>query len=259
MLFRSYDLRSLKQAVIGGAPSSLPLIQQIERVFGCQAIVGYGLTETSPVVSLALPKDHMLGWDESARLVHQVRAGTELVGSQIRVINLDGQDVVPDDQEVGEIAVRSNVVMTGYYKDREATRRAIRDGWFFSGDLATLNSEGSVRIVDRSKDIIISGGENISSSEVENVLYSHPSVLECAVIGVPDETWGEVPIALVVCKPGVAATEADLINHVRPSLAHFKCPKAIYFRDSLPKGGTGKILKRDLREPFWQGRERRVN
>jgi len=255
----AYDLRSLKQAVIGGAPTSLPLIQQIERVFGCQAIVGYGLTETSPVVSLALPKDHMLGWDESARLAHQVRAGIEIVGSQIRVINLDGKDVVADDLEVGEIAVRSNVVMTGYYKDPEATSHAIRDGWFFSGDLATLNSERSVRIVDRGKDIIISGGENISSAEIENVLYSHPSVLECAVIGVPEETWGEVPIALVVCKPGMAATEADLINHVRPTLAHFKCPKAVYFRDSLPKGGTGKILKRQLREPFWQGKERRVN
>jgi fatty-acyl-CoA synthase len=175
------------------------------------------------------------------------------------VINLEGKDVVPNDQEVGEIAVRSNVVMTGYYKDPDATGRAIRDGWFYSGDLATLNSEGALRIVDRSKDIIISGGENISSAEVENALYSHPSVLECAVIGVPDENWGEVPVALVVCKAGMKATETELIAHVRRDLAHFKCPRAIHLRDSLPKGGTGKILKRQLREPFWQGKERRVN
>ena len=116
-----------------------------------------------------------------------------------------------------------------------------------------------MRIVDRSKDIIISGGENISSAEVENALYSHPAVLECAVIGVPDEQWGEVPVAMVVCKPGTQTTEAELIQHVRGQLAHFKCPKTIYFKEALPKGGTGKILKRELREPFWAGKERKVN
>jgi fatty-acyl-CoA synthase len=256
---KAYDLSSLNQAVIGGAPSPLSLIQRIEDVFGCQAIVGYGLTETSPVISLALPKDHMLGWDKPAKLAYQVRAGTEIIGSEIRVVDPDGKDAVPNDQEVGEIAVRSNVVMTGYYKDPEATSRAIRDGWFYSGDLSTLNAEKALRIVDRSKDIIISGGENISSAEVENALYSHPSVLECAVIGIPDENWGEVPVALVVCKAGMNLTAAELIAHVRCDLAHFKCPQAIHFRESLPKGGTGKILKRQLREPFWQGKERRVN
>jgi fatty-acyl-CoA synthase len=256
---RAYDLSSLRQVMIGGAPSSLSLIRQVEEGLGCQAIVGYGLTETSPVVSLALPKDHMLDWEKPARLVHQVRTGIEIIGSEIRVIDAEGRDVVPNDQEVGEIAIRSNVVMTGYYKDPDATSRAIRDGWFYSGDLATIDSEGSLRIVDRSKDIIISGGENISSAEVENALYSHPSVLECAVIGVPDETWGEVPVALVVCRAGREVTETELIAHIRGNLANFKCPKAIHFRDSLPKGGTGKILKRQLREPFWQGRKRRVN
>jgi len=256
---KTYDLSSLSQTIIGGAPSSLSLIQQVEEVFDCQAIAGYGLTETSPVISLALPKDHMLDWEKPAKLGHQVRAGVEIIGSQIRVINSDGKDVAPNDQEVGEIAVRSNVVMTGYYRDAEATGQAIRDGWFYSGDLATLNSERGLRIVDRGKDIIICGGENISSAEVENSLYSHPSVLECAVIGIPDEGWGEVPVALVVCKTGMSATEAELITHVRCRLAHFKCPQAIHFRESLPKGGTGKILKRQLREPFWQSKERRVN
>ena len=149
--------------------------------------------------------------------------------------------------------------MTNYYKDPEATQKAIRDGWFYSGDLATINQEGSLRIVDRSKDIIISGGENISSAEVENALYSHPAVFECAVIGVPDEKWGEVPVAMVVCKPDTQTTEAELIQHVRSQLARFKCPKTIYFKEALPKGGTGKILKRELREPFWADKEQKVN
>jgi len=255
----AYDLSSLKRAFIGGAPSSLALITRIEEAFGCQAIVGYGLTETSPVVSSGCLKDHMQSWDVSQRRDYQVRAGTEIIGTQIRVVNRQGEDVAPNDEEVGEIAIRSNVVMTNYYKDPEATQKAIRDGWFYSGDLATINQEGSLRIVDRSKDIIISGGENISSAEVENALYSHPAVFECAVIGVPDEKWGEVPVAMVVCKPDTQTTEAELIQHVRSQLARFKCPKTIYFKEALPKGGTGKILKRELREPFWADKEQKVN
>ncbi|PYV38674.1 MAG: O-succinylbenzoate--CoA ligase, partial [Acidobacteria bacterium] len=221
----AYDLSTLKQAFIGGAPSSLTLITRIEEAFGCRAIVGYGLTETSPVISYACPKDNMRDWQVSQRRAYQVRTGTEIIGTQIRVLNHKGEDVASNDEEVGEIAIRSNVVMTGYYKDPEATQKAIRDGWFYSGDLATINQEGCLRIVDRSKDIIISGGENISSAEVENALYSHPAVLECAVIGVPDEQWGEVPVAMVVCKPGTQTTEAELIQHVHGQLAHFKCPK----------------------------------
>ena len=211
------------------------------------------------MVSSGCLKDHMQSWDVSQRRDYQVRAGTEIIGTQIRVVNRQGEDVAPNDEEVGEIAIRSNVVMTNYYKDPEATQKAIRDGWFYSGDLATINQEGSLRIVDRSKDIIISGGENISSAEVENALYSHPAVFECAVIGVPDEKWGEVPVAMVVCRPDTQTTEAELIQHVRSQLARFKCPKTIYFKEALPKGGTGKILKRELREPFWADKEQKVN
>ncbi|MFN8005487.1 MAG: long-chain-fatty-acid--CoA ligase [Terriglobia bacterium] len=254
-----YDLSSLKMAFIGGAPAPLSLIQGVEDRLQCQAISGYGLTETSPVISIALPKDSMQKWERGQRLTFQTRAGRESLGAEIRVVNSEGQDVTPDDNEVGEIVVRSNVVMSEYLKDPRATSDALRDGWFHTGDLGTVDDEGTLRIVDRSKDIIISGGENISSAEVENVLYHHPAVLECAVIGIPEEQWGEVPMAFVVLKPGSTLSEAELKAFVRSHLAHFKCPHAISFRDGLPKGGTGKILKRELRRPYWEGREKQVN
>jgi fatty-acyl-CoA synthase len=159
---------------------------------------------------------------------------------------------------MGEIVVRGNLVMLGYYKDAEATRRAIRDGWFYTGDVAVIDGEGSILIVDRSKDIIISGGENISSQEVEAILYLHPAVYECAVIGVPHAKWGETPWAVVVLKPETQVTEAELMAHCRERLGHYKCPTGIDFCAELPKSGTGKILKRELREPFWAGHEKRV-
>ena len=254
-----YDLSSLQMAILGGAPASLTLIQGIEEKFKCQAIAGYGLTETSPVISLGLPSDTMKTGDPIRRLNAQARPGRETIVAEIRVVNSEGQEVAPNDEEIGEVIVRSNVVMSEYFKDPQATRDAIRDDWFYTGDLATVDSEGSLRIVDRSKDIIISGGENISSAEVENVIYSHPAVLECAIIGIPDDRWGELPIAIVVPKLETQLTEQEIIDFTRTRLAHFKCPKAVHFRESLPKGGTGKILKRELRQPFWEGREKRVN
>jgi fatty-acyl-CoA synthase len=254
-----YELSSLQMAIIGGAPASLTLFQGIEEKLKCQAIAGYGLTETSPVISLALPKDEMDRWDPIQRLNAQARAGRETIVSEIRVVNSEGQEVASNDEEIGEVVVRSNVVMNEYFKDPQATQDAIRGDWFYTGDLATVDCEGSLRIVDRSKDIIISGGENISSAEVENVIYSHPAVLECAVIGIPDELWGELPIALVVPKSGTQLTEREIIEFTRSRIAHFKCPKTVYLKESLPKGGTGKILKRELRRPFWEGREKRVN
>ena len=254
-----YDLSSLQMAIIGGAPASLTLIQGIEEKFKCLAIAGYGLTETSPVISLALPTAPMQTWDPVRRLNVQTRAGRETIVAEIRVVNSKGQEVAPNDEEIGEVVVRSNVVMNEYFKDPQATRDAIRDDWFYTGDLATVDNEGSLRIVDRSKDIIISGGENISSAEVENVLYSHPAVLECAVIGIPDDLWGELPVAFVVPKPGLQLNGQEIIEFTRSRIAHFKCPKAVHLRESLPKGGTGKILKGELRQPFWEGREKRVN
>jgi len=148
--------------------------------------------------------------------------------------------------------------MDGYYKDPEATAATIRDGWLYTGDMAVIDDQGYVLIKDRSKDIIIRGGENISSVEVENAILSHPAVLECAVVAVPDKALGEAPVALVVLKPEQTATAAEIRNHVKERLARFKVPRDVHFRESLPKGGTGKVLKTELREPFWKGHDARV-
>jgi fatty-acyl-CoA synthase len=175
------------------------------------------------------------------------------------VVDADGRDVKPDGKQIGEIVVHSNVVMEGYYKDPEATRAAIRNQWFHTGDMAVADEEGYVTIVDRSKDIIISGGENISSVEIENCLYANPKVFEAAVVAVPDDQWGEVPKAFVVLKPEQKVTEEELLAYCKANLAGFMVPKSVEFRDALPKGGTGKILKSTLREPYWKGMEKHVH
>jgi fatty-acyl-CoA synthase len=254
-----YDLSSLRLALVGGAPSSPKLIKSIEEGLGCEVFVGYGLTETSPVLTTARPKAHLAGEGPERRLERRSKTGYPIVGVEVRVVDPHGRDVPADGQAVGEIVARSNVVMEGYYKDPEATASAVRDGWFRTGDMATIDEEGYVLIVDRAKDIIISGGENISSVEVENALFGHPAVFEVAVIAVPDEQWGEVPKALVVLKPGAQATEAELIAYCRERLAHFKVPKSVEFFEALPKGGTGKILKSELREKYWVGQAKRVH
>jgi fatty-acyl-CoA synthase len=254
------DLSSLQEAIVGGAPSSPTLIAAIERELGCTAIVGYGLSETTPVIALARPRVHLTA-REPAEMADRRKAmtGYAITGAALRVVDNDGNDVRPDGEQIGEIVVRSNVVMEGYYKDPEATAEKISGGWFRTGDMATIDAEGYILIKDRAKDIIISGGENISSVEIENALVSHAAVLECAVVAAPDEQWGEVPVAIVVLKEGAAATEGELREHVRSQLAGFKVPRRVELREALPKGGTGKILKGELREPFWEGREKRVN
>jgi fatty-acyl-CoA synthase len=254
------NLSSLKEAIIGGAPASPTLVQAIERELGCTAIVGYGLSETTPVISLARPRVHLSAGEPADRMAaRKAMTGYALPGTRLRVVDGDARDVRADGEQIGEIVVRSNVVMDGYYRDPEATAEKIRDGWFHTGDMATIDGEGYILIKDRSKDIIIRGGENISSVEIENAIVSHPAVMECAVVAAPDDRWGEVPVALVVLKDGASVTAEELQAHVREQLAGFKVPAVVEFREALPKGGTGKILKGDLREPFWTGREKRVN
>ncbi len=255
-----YDLSSLREISVGGAPSSPTLIATLEKRLGCQVFSGYGLTETCPVLTIARPTDTLLQREsDEQRLLRQATTGLPIPGVDLRVVDNEGRDVPADNQTVGEIIVRSNVVMDGYFRDPEATAEAIVDGWFHTGDMAVIDSEGYVTIVDRKKDIIISGGENISSVEVEKVLSAHPAVYECAVVAVPDPQWGEVPKAFVALKENQSVTAEELIAHCRAHLGGFKVPKSIEFRSELPKGGTGKILKNELREPYWQGLAKRVH
>lgn len=245
---------------MGGAPTNTSLVRQVEeKIPGCIAMGGYGLTETSPVITQARLKAHLVNEPEETKLRHKATAGYTFAGAEIRVVNAEGRDVKPDGQEAGEVIVRGDVVMAGYWNQPDATAQAIRDDWLYTGDLATIDEEGYILIVDRAKDMILSGGENIASAEIERILYAHPAVLECAVIAVPDDTWGEVGKALITLKPGQRVTEREILDHCRRHLAGFKVPESVEFVDQLPKGGTGKILKKVLREKYWAGHERRVH
>jgi len=258
--FAKYDLSSVREVMIGGAPTNTALIQQVEeKIPGCVAKGGYGLTETSPVLTIAHIKAHLAEESEGTNVRRKATAGYALAGSEVRVVDPHGSDVKRDGFEVGEVIVRGDVVMAGYWKQPEETRRYIRDDWFYTGDLATIDEEGYVLIVDRAKDMVLSGGENIGTAEIERVIYQHPDVLECAVIAVPDEKWGEVPKALVTLREGSCPSEHEILDHCGKHLGGFKVPKSVDFMESLPKGGTGKILKKLLREKNWAGRECRVH
>ncbi|GIX48517.1 MAG: fatty-acid--CoA ligase [Candidatus Tectimicrobiota bacterium] len=252
-----YDLSSLRRICYGASPMPVELLRRAAKVFGCPFIQLYGLTETSPLLTMMHPK-YLAFEGEEAKVRRLASCGRAVPGVEVRVVNARMEDVQPG--EVGEIVARGPNVMRGYWNKPEETAAAFRDGWFCTGDLATVDAEQFIFIVDRKKDMIITGGENVYSTEVENVLYQHPAVLEAAVIGVPDERWGEAVLALVVLKPGMAATEAELIAHCRERIAHYKCPRRVEFRsEPFPKSGSGKILKTVLREPYWQGHERRVH
>ena len=230
--------------------SSPTLIREVEEAFGCECVSGYGLTETSPTLSLSLMKAG-LEWAGEERYVGQAMTGYPVPGVEMRIVDANDRDVPADGQSIGEIVVRGDGVMEGYWRQPEATAEVLRGGWFHTGDMATLNEDGYFLIVDRKKDIIVSGGENISSLELEKAILAHPAILEAGVIPVPDEKWGEVPKALVVLKPNATSTESELIDFCRTRLAHYKCPRSFEFVDSLPKTGTGKILKKDIRKKYW--------
>jgi fatty-acyl-CoA synthase len=246
-----YDLRSLKRVTIGGAASSPTLVREVEEKLGCTCFSGYGLTETSPVLTIS-PMKPGLNWTGDDRFVRQASTGYAVPGVEIRVVDAKGNDVPRDGQSVGEIISRGDGIMLGYWGRPEDSAAALRGGWFHTGDMATWNDQGYVLIVDRIKDIIVTGGENVSSLEVEKALNAHPAVLELAVIPVRDSRWGEVPKALVVLKPGAKASEDELVEFCRSRLSHYKCPRSIEFLDALPKTGTGKILKRELRKKYAQ-------
>ncbi len=249
----NYDLSSLERITIGGAASSPALVRMVEGAFDCTCIAGYGLTETAPVLTLAMIKEGMECEGEE-RIARQAMTGYAIPGVEVRVVDDNGNDVPRDGKAMGEILARGDNIMEGYWKDPEATEQAFRGGWFHTGDMAVLNPDNCVQIVDRKKEIIVSGGENISSLEVEKIMLEHTGVYEVAVIPVPDKKWGEVPKALVVLKPDAKTGEEELIEFVRDRLAGYKVPKSVEFRDSLPRGGTGKILKKELRKKYWPER-----
>ena len=247
---QNYDLSSLEWISIGGAASSSTLVREVETKLGCTCFAGYGLTETCPVLSTAKPRSQEQ-FDGEQRFVAQAMTGYAIPGVELRVVDFEDNDVPRDGKSMGEIIARSDGVMQGYWRQAAATADAMRGGWFHTGDMATIDKDGRILIVDRRKDIIVSGGENISSLEVEKALLAHPGVYEAAVIPVPDEKWGEVPKGLVVTKPGSILTQAELLEFCRSRIAHFKCPRSIEFVETLPKTATGKILKKGLRKKYW--------
>jgi fatty-acyl-CoA synthase len=231
-----------------GAPPAAATIELVERDLGWELTHVYGLTETAPLITFCepLPEHQTLSGSELAKI--KSRQGIELVSSgELRIVDEEGNEVPHDGETLGEITVRGNVVMKGYYNDRQSTDAAIKNGWFYSGDAAVVHPDGYMEIRDRFKDVIISGGENISSVEVEGCLLHHPAVLEVAVVGMPHEKWGEAPHAFVILQDGASVTEEELKLHVRGNLAHFKTPKWVSMVDELPKTATGKVQKFVLR------------
>ena len=240
---------------VAGAPPPAAFIERLETELGWDFIQIYGLTETAPFLTSSQPDFATATQDYQRRS----RAGIPGIGVDLKVVDENDNPVPKDGVSVGEICARSNVVFKGYWEQPDETAKAIYNGYFHTGDLAVWDELNNIHIVDRKKDVIISGGENISSPEIEDVLYKHPAVLECAVIGVPHEKWGETPKALVVLREGASATDAELIQFCRDAMAHFKCPTSVDFLDELPRTATGKLQKFRLRKSYWEGVDRSVS
>ncbi len=242
-----HDYSSIRLLLSGGAPMPPELARKVMEVFRCEYIQTYGLTETSPYLTISKPKSYMeLTKEEEIAL--RSRTGREMMGVMLKVVREDGTEVAWNDREVGEVVVKGPTVTPGYWNLPDETKEAFRDGWFHTGDLAVVNEHGYINIVDRKKDMIITGGENVYSTEVEHVIYMHPGVFEVAVVGVPDEKWGEAVKAVVVAKPGFKLTEEEIIAFCKKHLAGYKVPKSVDFVDELPKTGSGKIAKRKIRD-----------
>jgi acyl-CoA synthetase (AMP-forming)/AMP-acid ligase II len=246
------DLSSLRQIDYGASPIALDLLRQAMAVFKCAFAQVYGLTETTGVVTYLASEDHDPAGSQRMR-----SCGKPTRAAEIKVVDAEGNEQRVG--EVGEIVVRSAQNIKGYWNLAEATASLLRDGWLHTGDAGFFDGDGYLYLYDRVKDMIVSGGENIYPAEVESALYGHPSVADVAVIGVPDDRWGEAVKAIVVLQPGQTATEAELIAFCRERIAHYKAPKSVDFADTLPRNPSGKLLKRVLRAPYWAGRDRQVN
>jgi fatty-acyl-CoA synthase len=247
---RRRDLGSLRVILSGGAPIAPELVRRIVERLGCDYIQTYGMTETSPYLTVSILAPHLEALPFEERLRIKARTGRPFGGVELKVVDDAGEAVPCDDRAVGEIWVRGPTVTPGYWNRPDATAAAFADGWLKTGDLATIDAEGYVNIVDRKKDMIITGGENVYSTEVENALYEHPAVLEAAAFGLKDATWGEIVAAAIVLAPGRPADAAEISTHCRARLAGFKIPRRVFFLDALPKTGSGKISKKELRGMF---------
>lgn len=254
-----FDYRSLRVLLSGGAPIAPEVVRKIVETFKCDYIQTYGMTETSPYLTLSILKEHLKKLSNEDQLRFKSKTGKEFIGVALKVVNDRGEEVKQDEKEVGEIIVKGDIVTEGYWKLPEETKKSIKNGWLYTGDMAVIDEEGYVTIVDRKKDMILTGGENVYSTEVENTLYIHPAILECAVVGVPDQKWGEAVKGIVVLKPGQKATEQEIIQFCKEKMAHYKAPKSIDFIEALPRTGSGKIHKKGLRDKYWEGYEKKVH
>ncbi|MBI5118872.1 fatty acid--CoA ligase [Candidatus Poribacteria bacterium] len=250
------DFSHLRAIIYGASPMPVEVLRKAIEVFKCDFVQGYGQTESSAVLCVLRSEDHVVGGtpEQTKRLGS---AGREVFGTEVRVVDENGNDVKPG--QIGEVIGRGHNVMKGYWKMPEATADTLRGGWLHTGDLATVDEAGYVYMLDRIKDMIISGGENIYSREVEEALYMHPAVADAAVIGVPSEQWGETVKAFVVLREGQKATEQEIMDFTRQYLAGYKRPRSVEFIDSLPRNLSGKVLKKVLREPYWKGHQKAVH
>ncbi len=251
-----HDLSSLQYLVYGASPMPEAVIRRaLEVLPKANFIQAYGQSEASPVLTLIPHKYHCFSGPFAGRLKS---AGRAVIGCEVAVLDEEDREVPRG--TVGEVCARGNIVMQGYWNQPELTAQTLRNGWLHTGDGGYMDEEGFLFIVDRVKDMIITGGENVYSAEVEEALYGHAAVAECAVIGIPDPQWGERVHAVVRCKPNSAATEDELIAHCRALIANYKLPRSVSFStDPLPLSGAGKILKTELRKPFWAGQDRQVS
>ena len=258
-LLQYYDeqhpkMQQAVRVVIAGSAPPPAFITRVEEELGWEFIQVYGMTESSPLSLISTIRSHLTELPKEQQTKLKAKTGFSMIGSDVKLLNEQGEEVAHDGIEVGEIAVRSHGVMKGYWKNEEATVEVLRNGRLLTGDMGTVDENGYINIVDRKKDVIISGGENISSIEVEGVLYNHPAVLEAAVIAVPHEKWGETPHAYIVLRENEAVTEQELITFTRENLAHFKAVTSIVFVDELPKTASGKIQKVQLRDAYWESK-----
>jgi acyl-CoA synthetase (AMP-forming)/AMP-acid ligase II len=248
---RGADLSSMRTLAYGASPISEDLLKRASARFGCEFIQLYGMTETCGAGTFLANAEH----DPAKGKLRS--CGVAWPGVELKIVAADGKEVPRG--EVGEVVIRSPVVMKGYWNKPDATAASIRDGWMRTNDAAYMDEDGYVFIYDRVTDMIVTGGENVYPAEVENALFGHPAIADAAVIGVPDDTWGEAVKAVVVLNPGSLPDAADIIAWTRGRIANFKAPKSVDFVDAIPRNLSGKILRRDLREPYWKGRDRRVN